>query len=286
MAANRLAGSRKLSKSISVTVLNPVADFVERIRLHEVAAGNRDSAAVPMRSLLHERADLVEGTASRIDPEHRKVHLSGGGAALDYDVLLYAVGSTQASSRIPAGAYGLRDSADANRLRARLSELDSAATVSVIGAGLTGIEVSAEIAEKYPHLRVRLTSRGAIGESLSGPGRHAVVKRLSALGVELVENTDVHRRDDSSVQTSGGDTARSECAIWTAGFSAPGLARDSGLPTDALGRLVVDESLRCRLLDSSRVIFDAVDNYSTAVIGVAYRLEEGQAQLVSTSGVL
>lgn len=41
-----------------------------------------------------------------------------------------------------------------------------------------------------------------------------------------------------------------------------------------------------RLLDSSRVISDAVDDYSTAVIGVAYRLEEGRAQLVSTSGVL
>lgn len=72
MAANRLAGNRKLSKSISVTVLNPVADFVERIRLHGAAAGNRDSASVPMRSLLHERADLVEGTALRIGPEHRK----------------------------------------------------------------------------------------------------------------------------------------------------------------------------------------------------------------------
>jgi carbonic anhydrase len=41
-----------------------------------------------------------------------------------------------------------------------------------------------------------------------------------------------------------------------------------------------------RLLDSSRMIYDAVDNYSTAVVGVAYRLEEGRAQLVSTSGVL
>jgi carbonic anhydrase len=40
-----------------------------------------------------------------------------------------------------------------------------------------------------------------------------------------------------------------------------------------------------RLLDGSRVIFDAVDNYSAAVIAVAYRLEEGRAQLVSTSGV-
>lgn len=41
-----------------------------------------------------------------------------------------------------------------------------------------------------------------------------------------------------------------------------------------------------RLLDSSRMIFDAVDNYSAAVVGVAYRLEEGRAQLVSTAGVL
>ena len=41
-----------------------------------------------------------------------------------------------------------------------------------------------------------------------------------------------------------------------------------------------------RLLDSSRTIYDAVDNYSAAVVGVAYRLEEGRAQLVSTSGVL
>ena len=89
MAANRLAGNQRLSESISVTVINPVADFVERIRLHEVAAGSRGSARVPMRSLLHERAELIESTASRIDTEHRKVHLSGGRAALDYDILLY-----------------------------------------------------------------------------------------------------------------------------------------------------------------------------------------------------
>ncbi|WP_264357074.1 NAD(P)/FAD-dependent oxidoreductase [Pseudarthrobacter sp. MM222] len=245
MAANRLAGNQRLSDSISVTVLNPAADFVERIRLHEVAAGTRESASVLMRTLLHQRAAMVEGTASRIDPEHRKVHLAGTRATLDYDILLYAVGSTQASSKIPAGAYGLKDSEDARRLRDRLIQLDPAATVSVIGAGLTGIEVAAEIAEQYPHLQVRLISRGAIAESLSGPGRHAVTKRLSALGVEMVENTDVKRCDDSSIQTAGGEASPSDCTIWTAGFSAPDLARESGLVTDGLGRLIVGESLSC-----------------------------------------
>jgi NADH dehydrogenase len=245
MAANRLAGNQRLSESISVTVLNPAADFVERIRLHEVAAGTRESASVPMRTLLHQRADLVEGTAVRIDPEQREVHLAGGQTPLDYDILLYSVGSTQAASQIPAGAYGLRDSDDARRLRDRLIHLDPAATVSVVGAGLTGTEVAAEIAEQYPRLQVRLMSRGAVAESLSGPGRHAVAKRLSALGVEMVENTDVQRCVDSSIQTAAGDALPSDCTIWTVGFSAPDLARASGLATDALGRLIVDESLSC-----------------------------------------
>lgn len=41
-----------------------------------------------------------------------------------------------------------------------------------------------------------------------------------------------------------------------------------------------------RLLESSQVISAAVDDSSTAVIGVAYRLEEGRAELVSTFGAL
>jgi carbonic anhydrase len=41
-----------------------------------------------------------------------------------------------------------------------------------------------------------------------------------------------------------------------------------------------------RLVDSSRVIAEAVDNGSVAVIGVSYRLDEGKAVLVSGFGAL
>jgi NADH dehydrogenase FAD-containing subunit len=245
MAANRLAGSPVLSGSVRITVINPTSDFVERIHLHEVAAGSRESARVPLRTLLHERAEIVEGTVSRIDPEGHTVNFSGGRAPLGYDVLLYSVGSAQASGKIPAGAHMLKGPADADRLRLKVSQLNPGSHLSVVGAGLTGIEVAAEIAERYPELKVRLLSRGTIGAGLSASGRHAVMKRLSRLGVEMMENTDVQGCDDSSVMTSSGDILGSECTIWTAGFRAPDLAQDSGLPTDALGRLLVDESLSC-----------------------------------------
>ncbi|SFT99169.1 NAD(P)/FAD-dependent oxidoreductase [Arthrobacter sp. ov118] len=244
MAANRLAGSKQLPESLTVTIVNPVADFLERIRLHEVAAGSRASAAVPMRSVLNQRADVIADSVLKIDPINRQVYFSSGRAPLSYDALLYSVGSTQAA-KAPVGAYGLQDAESAGRLRARLSQLEEGARVSIIGGGLTSIELSAEIAERYPGLQVRLVSRGVIADTLSHSGRHAVRKRLSALGVEMMDNTDVQACDSSSVRTSGGDTLTSDCTIWAAGFGAPALARDSGLPTDAEGRLMVDESLSC-----------------------------------------
>lgn len=247
MTANRIAGNRRWSESTSVTVLNPAPDFLERIRLHEFAAGSRESASVQMRSVLHKRVALVEGTASRIDAEHRRVYLDGDSPPLEYDLLLYAAGSTHGRANLPTGAFTLTNDGEAARLRSRLFEMSRDETVNVIGAGLTGIEAAAEIAEQHPRLKVRLLSRDRIGKHLSNAGRHAVMKRLRALGVEMVENTDVQRCDASSIQTSGGVSLWSDCTVWTAGLHAPDLARDSGLPTDSLGRLIVDESLTCPL---------------------------------------
>lgn len=242
MAANRLAGN---GRDLSIVVINPVADFVERIRLHEVAAGSRATAAVPMRSVLSGQVSVVQDSASRIDADNRRVHFASGRTPLDYDALLYAVGSGWAPSRVPEGAYGFGDPESAARLRVRLSWLDQGAVVSIVGAGLTGIELATEIAQQHPRLQVRVVSRGLIAGDLSQSGTQAVRARLAVLGVEMVENADVQRCDDRTLTTSGGDTFLSDCTVWAAGFTVPGLARDSGLPTDSQGRLIVGDSLSC-----------------------------------------
>lgn len=242
MAANRLAGN---GQDLSITLINPLADFVERIRLHEVAAGSRATAAVPMRSLLSGRVNIVEDSASRIDPDNRRVHFASGRTPVGYDALLYAVGSGTASPGVPDNAYGFGDPESAARLRTRLSRLDQGAVVSIVGAGLTGIELATEIAQQHPQLRVRLMSRGIIAGDLSRSGAQAVRGRLAALGVHVVENAEVQRCDDRTLTTSGGEALLSDCTVWAAGFTVPCLARDSGLRTDAQGRLLVSGSLSC-----------------------------------------
>lgn len=145
MAANGAAG-----RGGRVTLVNARATFVERIRLHEVAAGSRESAELSIASLLHPGVELVVGWAERIDAQGQRVFLADG-RILGYDRLVYAVGSTSAVT--PAGTFSIASHSEALTLRTQLTS-SKFASVGVIGGGLCGIELAAEIASARPDLRV------------------------------------------------------------------------------------------------------------------------------------
>ncbi|MPZ00917.1 MAG: hypothetical protein GEU97_23700 [Actinophytocola sp.] len=64
-AAKRLARGRS-GVTPDVTIVNPRADFVERIRLHQYLAGNR-AATLPLSSVLPRSTTFVPGSAETID---------------------------------------------------------------------------------------------------------------------------------------------------------------------------------------------------------------------------
>ena len=78
-----------------------------------------------------------------------------------------------------------REFEHAERLRDALDELHPDAPVTVVGAGLTGIETASELAEQGR--RVTLVCGGTLGPSLSKPGRRSVAKWLRRLGVDVLE---------------------------------------------------------------------------------------------------
>jgi NADH:ubiquinone reductase (H+-translocating) len=71
LAANhlRMRGNWKMP---DITLVNPRPKFVERIRLHQHAAGNYD-AAVDYGTLLGQGIKLVVDTATRVDSANRTV---------------------------------------------------------------------------------------------------------------------------------------------------------------------------------------------------------------------
>ena len=248
IAANHL----RLRANLDITLVNPRPKFVERIRLHQFVAGNYD-ATVDYGTLLGDGVHLVVDSAERIDTATRTVRLASG-RALDYDYVIYAVGSTGAvPSTVPGAAqfaYPIGELEYAQRLRARLDELHTDAAVTVVGAGLTGTETAAELAEQGH--KVTLVCGGKLVPSLSEPGRRSIAKWLTKHGVAVLEDDVVTEVRADAVVFADGAVRPSALTIWAAGFGVPELASASGLSTDELGRLLTDETLTS--IDDDRIV--------------------------------
>ncbi|GLY72828.1 FAD-dependent oxidoreductase [Actinoallomurus iriomotensis] len=179
---------------------------------------------------------VVDG-ATRIDTSARTVELASG-RALDYDHVIYAVGS---SAAIPSSVSGAAEFAlpiaefePAQRLRARLGESPLDAPVTVVGGGPTGIETAAELAEQGR--TVTLVCGGTLMPSLSTPGRRYVAKWLTRHGVTVREGDVVTEVRPDSVVFADGAVRPSALTIWTTGFGVPDLAARAGCgPTRSAG---------------------------------------------------
>lgn len=244
LAANRLA---KKVPGAEVVVVNPRADFVERVRLHQHVAGT-GTVATPLAEMLRGGVGVRLAAVEKVGDGG--VTLDSG-ESVDFDYLVLAVGSTVSP---PAGTVPVGTWEGAECARAALALLPPGATVTVIGTGATGIETAAEIADGRPDLGVRLVGN-RLAATFSDGARRRVRAGLERLKVPVVEDTvtEVLRGQGEagadrlllrhrSGESGGG--VSSDLTLWAVLGSIPDLAGRSGLEVDERGRAVVDAYLR------------------------------------------
>ncbi|WP_214404237.1 NAD(P)/FAD-dependent oxidoreductase [Pseudonocardia lacus] len=248
IAAGRLA-KRLRREDVTITLVNAEPDFVERVRMHQVATGQQLRPR-PLREVFAGTGvDLRIATVTGVDVERRTVTVTGADGAEDlgYDTLVHALGSRWNGADVPGAAEHaaeLAGRAGALRLRERLARLDAGRAVVVVGGGLTGIEAATEIAESRPDLDVALVARDSLGDWLSPKGRAHLRAVVDRLGISVHEHTTVESVEADRVTTAGGGTIPAAVTVWTAGFAVHPLAAASDLETTETGRIVVDATMR------------------------------------------
>lgn len=243
MAANRLTQR----DDITVTLINPRPRFVQRLRLHQLVAGVHE-ATTAYQDVLSAKVRLVVDAATEIDAATRTVALASGDT-IAYDYLIYAVGSGTTTPTVPGAAgfaHQIATFEEAQRVRPAVV---AATTVTVVGAGATGVEVAAELAEEGK--RVTLVC-DEVGPYLHPRIRRVVVRQLTKLGVTIVDGVRVTAVLDGAVTLDDDREVPGDVTIWTAGFGVPDLAARSGLHADEAGRLLTDETLTS--VDDDRIL--------------------------------
>ncbi|KUN26940.1 oxidoreductase [Streptomyces corchorusii] len=248
ITAGRLA-RRLRPEDVAITLVNAEPDFVERVRLHQLATG-QDLTPRPFSEMFAGtgvRLRLARVTGVDVDRRTVAVTDADGAGELEYDTLVYALGSGWNDAGVPGAAehaHEIAGRAGALRLRERLAGLAAGQPVVVVGGGLTGLEAAAEIAEARPDLDVALAARGGLGDWLSAKGRAHVRKVLAGLGVTVHENTSVTAVAADHVTTADGASVPAAVTVWTTGFAVHPIARATGLEVTGTGQIVVDRSMR------------------------------------------
>jgi NADH dehydrogenase FAD-containing subunit len=226
MAANRLAG--RSAGALEVVLVNDRPQFVERIRLHEHAAGTRALPTVPFATVLHPAVRLEVARAVRIDVAARRLVLAD--RELGFDHLVYAAGSVGRGAPGAGQEYDIATAETAVRAHEAVAALPPGAAVLVRGAGHTGIELAGELRDRRADLAVHLLARDGVGRVLGPRGGQAAEARLRRLGVTV-------HHDERALPPV-------DLTIRAVGFTGATLAADSGLPVDGDGRLLVAGDLR------------------------------------------
>ncbi|MCX4470692.1 FAD-dependent oxidoreductase [Micromonospora sp. NBC_01655] len=247
-AAGRLA-KRLHPDDTEITVVNADADFVERVRMHQLAAGQ----TLKRRTL----SDIYAGTGvmvrlarvTAVDADRKIVALTAehGAEEIAYDTLVYALGSTAADHGVPGvaeHAYDIAGKQSALRLRDRLDDLAAGGTVLVVGGGLTGLEAATEIAEARPDLDVAIAARGGLGDRLTEKAQHHLRAVFDRLAVTVHEHTDIVRVEATGAVTGDARVIPAEVTVWTAGFAVHPIAAATTLAVAANGQIVVDATMR------------------------------------------
>ncbi|MFJ4713029.1 NAD(P)/FAD-dependent oxidoreductase [Streptomyces sp. NPDC088785] len=253
-AAGRLA--RRLHRDdVRITLVNAEPDFVERVRLHQLATGH-DLARRPLRDLFAGTGVEVRiARVTAVDADRKEVTLTtgdgdgagDGAGVLPYDTLVYALGSGWDDRGVPGAAAHADQIASrpgALRLRGRLAALAAGRPVVVVGGGLTGLEAATEIAETRPDLAVTLVVRGGLGAEFSPRGRAHLRRVTARLGITVREHTEVTAVGEDRVTTADGTALPAAVTLWTTGFAVHPIAKATTLEVSDTGRIIVDGTLR------------------------------------------
>lgn len=267
------ATTRGMAKGrrIRIVLIDKQPGHVRKVMLFRPAVGGEE-IMIPWTYYFSEGVEFVQGEVMSVDSGEKRIRYTdaqGNDAYIRYDLLVVTVGSIVRRPDLDQGGIALTEPQAAIDIRERwLANLRKAAgetnpeerkrlmTVAVAGAGISGIETSAELAlamrkeasalglnpsETFVYLlnaQERLFPEGPekVGRKLD--------QTLSECGVTVFHNRKVMREEAGVVTLNKGDCLAVGLCIWTIGLMPNPVLRGMGLPLTPDGQVLVDECYR------------------------------------------
>lgn len=236
--------STNLPDDIEITVVdrNPYHSY--KTEFHTIVAGTEAEMNVRTAFPKNDRVKYEFGEVRQINLEAKEVYFKNKSTVVHYDYLIIGLGCEDVYHHIHGAekyTESLQTFAGARHAACAVGNLSAYGRVSVVGAGLSGIEAASEMRESRPDLNIRLLDRGSSVLRAFDPKVQAHVSDwFSKNDVEILHHANVEYVEKDGV-CNNGICYVNDVTIWTAGVQPHHLVRELPFKKDRQQKIVVND---------------------------------------------
>jgi len=210
---------------------------------YALAAGTVSDLEIRVNYPAHPQLKMVHGNITDIDLENKIVHVSNQ-EPVSYDSLVIALGCTDNYHGIPGAAdytCSIQSLSATRRTFQQINDIRPYGQLTIVGGGLSGVEVAAELRESRADVNIRILDRGnSVMSAFPGKLQEYVASWFRQHDVEMRSHIGITSLEQGVVY-NGSEVIPTDVTVWTAGIQPVEFVQRLTLPKDPQGRLVVNE---------------------------------------------
>lgn len=261
---------------------NPYQSY--KTEFHTIVAGTKADVDVRSPFPVHEQVEYEFGEVKSINLESQEVYFRDKSKIIRYDYLVIALGCEDAYHGIEGAekyTESVQSFSKARRAGLAVQNLKAYGKVSVVGAGLSGIEVASEIRESRPDLNIRLLDRGGSVLKAFDPKIQAhVTDWFVKNDVEVLHYANVEYVEKDGV-CNNGICYVNDVTIWTAGVQPHRIVRELPFKKDKYNKVAVNKYFQVPRYENIYVIGDNASSHYSPSGQLAGQQGEQVAQILA-----
>ncbi|MDG4658252.1 NAD(P)/FAD-dependent oxidoreductase [Ectobacillus antri] len=269
-----------LPDDTQVTLIDKVPYHCFKTEYYALVAGTISETDIRIPFPEHPRLTVKYGTIVNIDIDARLVELQHG-ETVSYDDLIIGLGCEDKYHNVPGAkeyTCSVQSIEKSRQTYQQLNGLAPHATVGIVGAGLSGVEVASELRESRPDLNILLFDRGErilsmFPKKLSLYVEDWFVKH----NVTIIRNSNITKVEPHLLHNHE-EAIPCDAIVWTAGIQASLVVQQLPVEKDNSGRVVLTKYHNIPNYENVYVLGDC----ASLPHAPSAQLAEGQAEQIVT----
>ncbi|WP_018921842.1 FAD-dependent oxidoreductase [Salsuginibacillus kocurii] len=232
---------KDLPEDIEITLVDKLPYHCLKTEYYALAAGTESDQEVRVPFPEHEQLNYYFGTVEEIDLENEQISFQDK-EPINYDYLVIGLGAEDKYHGVPGAAeytYSIQSMEETRRTCETLNNLPPQSNVSIVGAGLSGVELASELRESRSDLSIKLFDRGdTILPMFPDRLSNYVQNWFEKHQVDVISNSDITKVEENGLYNHE-DWIPADATIWTAGIQPAKVIRDLDVEKDKSGRVIL-----------------------------------------------